>query len=90
MAIRPPGTPLGLLLRPTSYAPPPWQLAPGSPMEADEAWWQWSTPASQGAAKRLWAACKLAVLAAALAAALATGLIGAWAGVWWWLGQLRH
>jgi hypothetical protein len=90
VAIGPPGTPLGLLLRPTSYAPPPRQLAPGSPTKADEAWWQWSTTASQGPARRLWAACKLAALGAALAAALATGLIGAGAGVWWWLGQLRH
>ena len=84
------GTPLGLLLRPTSYASPPRPLAPKSAAETDEAWWQWSTSGSQGPARRLWAACKLAALVAALAAALATGLIGAGAGVWWWLGQLRH
>lgn len=85
MAIRPPGTPLGLLLRPT-HAPPPLLPTRRSPAEADEVWWQWSTGRSQGPARRLWAACKLAALAAMLAA----GIIVIAAGVWWWLGQLRH
>lgn len=89
MSIPPPGTPLGLLLRP-SYAPPPRLPAPRSLAEADEAWWQWSTGRSQGPVRRLWAACKLAALTAMLAAMLATGLIVIAAGVWWWLGQLRH
>lgn len=89
MAVRPPGTPLGLLLRPC-YAPPHRLPATGPPAEADETWSQWSTGSIQGPARRLWAACKLAALAAMLAATLATGLIVAAAGVWWWLGQLRH
>ena len=88
MAIRPPGTPLGMLLRP-SHAPPPRLPASRSLAEVDEAWWQWSTGTNQGLARRLWAACKLAALAVILAAMLATGLIVIAAGVWWWLGQLR-
>ena len=89
MAVRPPGTPLGLLLRP-SYTPPPRLPVPRSLAEVDEQWWQWSTRRSQGPARRLWAACKLAALAAMLAVMLATGLIVIAVGVWWWLGQLRR
>ncbi len=89
MATRPPGTPLGLLLRP-SDAPPPRLPAPSSVAEGDEASWQWSIGRRQGPARRLWAVCKLVALAAVLAAVLASGVIVIAVGVWWWLGQLRH
>ncbi len=87
MATRPPGTPLGLLLRPSDAAPARLP-APSSVAEGDEASWQWSTGRRQDAARRLWAAGKLAALAAMLAAMLAIGVIVIAAGVWWWLDQL--
>ena len=87
VAVRPPGASLGLLLGP-SYTPPARLPVPTSPAEVDEQWWQWSTGRSQGPARRLWAACKLAALAAMLAVILTTGLIVIVIGVWWWVGQL--
>lgn len=86
-ALRPPGTPLALLLRP-SYAPvdrgPADRPAPGE----DEPSWGPSRGDAHGVRARLWAAARLAFLAVSVGAGVATTLVVTAAGLWWWLGQL--